>query len=367
MSKSVTRKLFIVRRESNGIGGAEKVAHRFMKSFSEFYDAEIIHAGKIFDGVQIRGGRGPSWIKCLRFALSVRNLLAKYPNSLILSMERGVPGTIYRAGDGVLRAWMEIKYKHSFKWIFNPLYWVLPILEAWSIKGSTHIVANSNMVSDEIKKHHDIKEDEISVIENGFNDRVYFPLNGTEKEKLKTQLDLKSYSMNLLFSGSGWDRKGLSVAISISAIILDKYPNSHFWIAGKGSPAKYKKIIKKKKLNNKITFLGSVKNISKWYQVCDLMVLPTRYDPFSNSCLEALACGCPVITSEKNGAKDIILRSNGGIIIPSGAEIKDNFKEQLFSLIEDQVQRKDLIDVSENIIQVEMNKYLKLLERLTSE
>ena len=47
------------------------------------------------------------------------------------------------------------------------------------------------MVSDEIKRNYNIKEDEVSVIENGYNDKVYFPLSGTEKEKLKTQLDLK--------------------------------------------------------------------------------------------------------------------------------------------------------------------------------
>ena len=365
MSKSATRKLFIVRRESNGIGGAEKVAHRFMKSFSEFYDAEIVHAGKIIDGVKIKGGRGPSWIKCLRFAHSVRNLLAKYPNSLVLSMERGVPGTIYRAGDGVLRAWMEIKYKRSYKWIFNPLYWVLPGLEKKSIKCSSHIVANSKMVSEEIKKYYSIEDEKISVIENGFNEEVFFTLEHSKKEKLKKELNLQPQTINLLFSGSGWERKSLSAAVSLSSIILHKYPNSHFWVAGKGSSQKYARLLKKKKLTNKVTYLGPVKSIWKWYQVCDLMILPTLYDPFSNSCLEALACGCPVITTERNGAKDIILRSNGGIIIPSGSEIKNHFNEQLFSLLEDQKQRKISIEVSENCIQNEMTKYLNLLESLS--
>ena len=35
------------------------------------------------------------------FASSARKLLKTKPDALVFSMERGVPGTIYRAGDGV--------------------------------------------------------------------------------------------------------------------------------------------------------------------------------------------------------------------------------------------------------------------------
>ncbi len=362
MSKSAKRKLFIVRRESNGIGGAEKVSHRFKESFSAFYDTELIYAGKVIEGVKIRGTRGPSWFRCLRFSLSTRAFLKINRKALVLSMERGVSGEIYRAGDGVLKAWKEIKYKNSLRWIFNPLYWFLPTLESWSIKGSNHIVANSKMVSNEIKKHYSVKKDGISIIENGFDDKVFFPLSYTERQKLKVQLKLKPDTINLLFSGSGWGRKGLSAAISLSALILHKFPNSHFWVAGKGSPKKYTKLIEKNKLTGRVTFLGSVKNISRWYQVCELMILPTLYDPFSNSCLEAIACGCPVITSERNGAKDIILRSNGGLIIPTRKDEQKKFNEQLFSIME---KRKASIEITENSIQNEINKYLKLLEKLS--
>ena len=50
MDNQNMRKLFIVRRESLGIGGAEKVANRFINSFSEHFDTELIHAGKMING-----------------------------------------------------------------------------------------------------------------------------------------------------------------------------------------------------------------------------------------------------------------------------------------------------------------------------
>ena len=46
------KRLYIVRREAGGIGGAEKVANRFAKSFSEHFEVELLFAGK-----EIHGGR----------------------------------------------------------------------------------------------------------------------------------------------------------------------------------------------------------------------------------------------------------------------------------------------------------------------
>src|SRR5207249_4050588 len=47
----------------------------------------------------------------------------------------------------------------------------------------------------------------------------------------------------------------------------------------------------------------------------DIFILPTIYDPFSNACLEALACGLPVITTRSNGFSEIIEDSVHGSIV----------------------------------------------------
>jgi UDP-glucose:(heptosyl)LPS alpha-1,3-glucosyltransferase len=62
-----------------------------------------------------------------------------------------------------------------------------------------------------------------------------------------------------------------------------------------------------------IRFIGAVDNPQAYYQAADFMVLPTRHDPFSNACLEALACGCPVLTSAENGAAEIMTPDTGCI------------------------------------------------------
>jgi UDP-glucose:(heptosyl)LPS alpha-1,3-glucosyltransferase len=51
------------------------------------------------------------------------------------------------------------------------------------------------------------------------------------------------------------------------------------------------------------------------YAAADIFILPTIYDPFSNACLEALACGLPVITTRSNGFSEIIEDSIHGSIV----------------------------------------------------
>ena len=50
------------------------------------------------------------------------------------------------------------------------------------------------------------------------------------------------------------------------------------------------------------------------------MVLPTRYDPFSNATLEALACGCPVLTTQTNGAAEVIDPGRTGLLFEDSEE-----------------------------------------------
>jgi UDP-glucose:(heptosyl)LPS alpha-1,3-glucosyltransferase len=46
-------------------------------------------------------------------------------------------------------------------------------------------------------------------------------------------------------------------------------------------------------------------------------VLPTRYDPFANAILEALATGLPVITTDTNGGCEVIVPGVHGAILPN--------------------------------------------------
>ena len=53
-------------------------------------------------------------------------------------------------------------------------------------------------------------------------------------------------------------------------------------------------------------FLGGKEDVRPYYAAADCFLLPSRYDPFPNTALEALAMGLPAIVSARCGAAEVI-------------------------------------------------------------
>src|SRR5205809_7725215 len=145
------------------------------------------------------------------------------------------------------------------------------------------------MVKNEIIDLYGYPADRIELIRNGVPvDKFRF--DPGLREKGREDLKLKPDQIALLFAGSGWERKGLLFAIE--AMQLCKNRNMRLLVAGRGNQRSYK--------SKRVEFLGEVLDLARIYAAADIFILPTLYDPFSNACLEALACGLPVITTRAN-------------------------------------------------------------------
>ena len=59
---------------------------------------------------------------------------------------------------------------------------------------------------------------------------------------------------------------------------------------------------------------GPQPDVKPYYVAADAFVLPTIYDPCPNAALEAMACGLPIITSDKSGAAEIALEHAAGLV-----------------------------------------------------
>lgn len=61
--------------------------------------------------------------------------------------------------------------------------------------------------------------------------------------------------------------------------------------------------------------------IVKYYQACDLLVLPSRREGFGLAAAEAIACGKPVVSTRCGGPEDIINPENGILTDPEKPEL----------------------------------------------
>ena len=99
-------------------------------------------------------------------------------------------------------------------------------------------------------------------------------------------------------------------------------PNTKLIFAGDGAQrAELEKEAAVRGVSDKVQFLGFVNQsqLPKLYKAADLMVIPSRYEPFGLVVNESMLCGCPVVASDRVGAvRDLITHSETGYVYPCG-------------------------------------------------
>jgi len=229
---------------------------------------------------------------------------------VLMSLERIWRCDVYRAGDGVHRAWLERRNAiagplQKLSRLLNRKHSATLSLEEslFGKAGAKRVIANSQMVKKEIIRIYGYAAVRIDVVPNGV---PLESLQRREEDRAATRatLGLAEKDLAVLFAGSGWERKGLRFAIDA---IERQGREMQLIVAGRGDSRQYP--------SSRARFLGIVHEMPSLYAAADMFLAPTIYDPFSNACLEALAAGLPVITTNANGFSEIIESGRHGTII----------------------------------------------------
>ena len=259
------------------------------------------------------------------FADELEQIRPQLGCDVLFSLERVWSCDVYRAGDGVHRAWLkrrrkfELPLKQFVRGASRKHRDLLELEESlFENRKAGRVIAASQMVVDEITALYRYPANRIDVVRNGVPlDRFRF--DPALRERFRAELKLKRDQIALLFAGSGWERKGLLFAIE--AMALCKNQKLRLVVAGRGDARRYKTMRLRLWREDPVQFLGEVGDLVPVYAPADVFILPTIYDPFSNACLEALASGLPVITTHSNGFSEIIEDRVHGSIVDHGANL----------------------------------------------
>lgn len=270
-----------------------------------------------------------SFLSTLTFDINARSRVKGQGSMVydyIISFERTTCQDIYRAGEGCHAEWLQIRSKtgpfyKKLSFRINPLHIAILNLEKKLFKNTKLIIANSKMVREQIIRHYAVLEDKIMIIYNGVDLARFSPENKEKwRDDTRNNLSIPKGSKVLLFVGSGFERKGLKTLIHAMPLIKGDVKTL---IVGKGDTNKYRALAERLRVSDKIIFLGTQKEIEKFYAASDLFVLPTLYDPFSNATLEAMASGIPVITTKNNGVAELIENGHEGFVMDSLSDAKE--------------------------------------------
>ena len=334
-------KIAFVRARYSAHGGAERFAARAIEALGGVDRIEVSilarrwnSEGGPMDAVDAPGAVPAAATRVIRcdpfylgstwrdasFAAAVRKRLAEERFDLVQSHERIVGLPIYRAGDGVHAAWLERRGRslsrlrraalavdghHRYLLRTERAMFEHPALDA--------VICNSRLVSNEIATRFAIDPVKLVLIRNGVDVERFRPdASGSMRGRTRSALGLGAQTPTFVLVGSGFERKGVALALDALADTADAV----LLVVGADKHARrYRERAASLGLASRVRFVGAVDDPRPFLAAADAFVLPTLYDPFPNAALEAWACGLPVLTSTASGAAELVEEGVNGWVV----------------------------------------------------
>lgn len=309
----------LVRRAWAATGGAERYLMRFAAGLAEHGHEPLLVTGP--DWPRERWPHGKIFRLPARSPRAFADALAKKRAAIgcdrLFSLERAHACDTYRAGDGVHAAWLERRRAREPKWksafrLWQPKHREILALEKELFRGGANrIIVNSKMVAREVHDHFGTPEGRIHLVYNGYDLPAHESTEepGHGRESTRQRLGIREDQILILFTGSGWERKGLADAVAA----LDRLHNKSTILVVAGS-GKMRPNLK----HARALYPGPILDMAPLYAAADVFILPTLYDPFSNASLEAARHGLPVVTTTANGFGELLQSEVHGSVVPPG-------------------------------------------------
>jgi len=174
------------------------------------------------------------------------------------------------------------------------------VLDLIRLKRTRRIVAVSHLVREwivEAQPHLD--KSEIDVVYNRPDLESFSPVSDEERARLREKAGVGNDEVVIATAATNFALKGIRHLVDALSRLPENYT---LHVAGGRNPDKYVRQARALGVENRVRFLGKVDNMPDFYRVADVFILATFYDACSNAVLEALACGCRVVSSALNGS-----------------------------------------------------------------
>ena len=171
------------------------------------------------------------------------------------------------------------------------------------------------------------------------------------KKPITKKITMPSDRINLLFVGRFDPQKGIDWLLRV----FPKCPRKdiHLYVIGDNVVSNGMGI--EKKNTEKVTFLGWVNHdeLPAYYEACDAVIMPSRWEAFGLVAIEAMKYGKPVIASNRGALPEIVIHNRYGLIF----DMKDEFSLNKILM---QIDKDKLVDYGKSSMQFFLIQYQDL-------
>jgi glycosyltransferase involved in cell wall biosynthesis len=274
--------------------------------FSPFENIGDNHYIQIFPGSHNCIGKNITF--SIKLGLIIESLIQKYNLSLV--HYQGGPGGLFlfhRPSVPVIYTVHHTYYQQSEYISAQKWKKVLYLWEKFGYRKADYLMCVSDSTRRIIFRHYGVNPKLCKAIPVGVDQSRFFPL------------DLKRIPNSLFFLGRLEERKGIDFLIRAIPIVKDRLNDIQLFIGGDGVLRSYlENFIEKNNLESNVHLLGAVDDsaLNEWYNKVSVVIIPSVFEGFGLTAIEAMACGTPVIATDVDALRDVIEDGVNGLLVP---------------------------------------------------
>lgn len=191
----------------------------------------------------------------------------------------------------------------------------LKALTAYSCRRAQRVIAISESTGRDLTEFMGIPADKIDVTPLAHDAARYYPLPREQVQTFRRKNNLPERFW--LFLGTLEPRKNLPVLLEAYAALRDDERLPLVIAGGKGwQTDDIYATMDRHHLHEQVTFAGFVDaaDIALWYNAAEVFLYPSVYEGFGLPVLEAMACGTPVITTDRSSLPEVA--QDAGLTLP---------------------------------------------------
>ena len=209
--------------------------------------------------------------------------------------------------------------------------------QGFAYKLAHQVIANSEAVREQLIEE-GVRADKITVIYNGLDlDRVKLQPVLTREETLAAlslPQELSNRPLVTIIANMRLAVKDHPMFLRAAKRIREAIPAAAFLLAGEGELMPLIRTqTEELGLSGDTFFVGRCQKLAELLAASDVCVLTSKSEGFSNSILEYMAAGRPVVVTDVGGAREVVVEGETGYLVQSGDD--KTMAERIISLLRD--------------------------------
>jgi UDP-glucose:(heptosyl)LPS alpha-1,3-glucosyltransferase len=344
------RKIAIVIPKYGLVGGAEGFAAELTERIAQDRRFEVhVFANKwqktsghiTFHGVSVI--TFPKFLTTISFAYFAGRKISKMDFDLIHTHDRIFNADIFTMHGIPHRVWIREVRKKRMSLFDYATAWAEKKLV--TNKRCRRFLAVSNLAKEKfLQEYQNVDPDKVRVIHPGVDIQRFQGLDRQRcRQEIRKKFGIDLSDWVILFVSMNFDIKGLDKLMMGLAKFKLRHPSERFklLVVGKGDDRKYSKLAYNLGIKDQVVFSGAVQKeiLDQIYPACDIFSMPSKFDTFGMSVLEAMAASLPVIISGNVGAKDLVKEGVNGFVIEN-TDNADEISSRIALIMDEEVRTR---------------------------